>query len=80
MTTRTASQARGELYHLLDEAADSHEPILITGKRNNAVLNREENWLSIQETLSLAPIPKMRESIVKGLKTSPRKCSSKLKW
>ena len=38
MTTLLASEARARLYKLLDEAAASHEPIQITGKRNNAVL------------------------------------------
>ncbi len=33
MTTLTASQARAKLYKLLDEAAASHQPIQITGKR-----------------------------------------------
>ena len=33
-----ASEARARLYRLIDEAAKSHTPIRITGKRNNAVL------------------------------------------
>ncbi|MBD5805171.1 Antitoxin RelJ [Azoarcus sp. Aa7] len=50
MTTVTASEARANLYRLIDDAASSHEPILITGKRGNAVLLSEEDWSSIQET------------------------------
>ncbi len=42
MTTLTASQARSELYKLLDKVATSHEPIQIAGKRNNAVLISED--------------------------------------
>lgn len=80
MTTLTASEARSKLYKLLDEAAESHEPIQITGKRANAVLIAEEDWRSIQETLYLVSIPGMRESIRKGLKTPPEKCSTILKW
>ncbi|MEO6741509.1 MAG: type II toxin-antitoxin system Phd/YefM family antitoxin, partial [Chthoniobacteraceae bacterium] len=51
MTSLPVTQARSRLYQLLDEAADSHEPIQITGKRSNAVLVSEEDWRSIQETL-----------------------------
>ncbi len=51
MTTLSASEARAKLYKLLDEAASSHEPIQITGKRNNAVLVSEDDWRAIQETL-----------------------------
>lgn len=80
MTTLTASQARIRLYQLLDQAAKSHEPIQITGKRANAVLIGEDDWRAIQETLHLLSIPGMRESIRKGLKTSVKKCSPKLKW
>lgn len=80
MTTLTASQARAKLYKLLDEAAASHHPIQITGKRANAILISEEDWRAIQETLYLVSIPGMRESIKKGLKTSVKKCSKDLKW
>ncbi len=38
MTTLTAGEARSNLYRLIDEAASTHTPILITGKRSNAVL------------------------------------------
>ena len=80
MTTLTASEARAKLYKLLDETASSHKPIQITGKRNNAVIISEDDWRAIQETLYLLSIPKMRESIRKGLKTPVDKCSKELKW
>ena len=80
MTTMTASQARSSLYKLLDKAAQSHEPIQITGKRNNAVLIAEDDWRAVKETLYLLSIPGMRESIRKGLKTPLKKCGKELKW
>ncbi len=80
MTTLTASQARTELYKLLDKVAISHEPIQITGKRNNAVLISEEDWSAIKETLYLLSIPKMRESIKKGLKAPLKECSREVEW
>jgi prevent-host-death family protein len=80
MTTLTASQARAQLYKLLDKAASSHEPIQITGKRANAVLVSEEDWRAIQETIYLLSIPGMRESIRKGMKEPVEKCGVKLKW
>ena len=80
MTTLTASAARAKLYKLLDQAASSHEPVQITGKRSNAVLISEEDWRAIQETLYLLSIPGMRTSIRKGLKTPVKKCATKLSW
>lgn len=76
----TASAARAKLYKLLDQAASSHEPVQITGKRSNAVLISEEDWRAIQETLHLLSVPGMRASIRKGLKTPVKKCLTKLKW
>jgi antitoxin YefM len=80
MTTITATAARSKLYQLLIDAADSHEPIQITGKKANGVLVSEEDWRSIQETLYLVSIPGVRKSIVKGLSEPLAKTSTKLNW
>ena len=80
MTTITATHARTKLYTLMDELADSHQPIQITGKRSNAVLISEDDWRSIQETLYLTSIPGMKESIVKGMKTPADKCAKEIRW
>jgi antitoxin YefM len=80
MTTITATEARKQLYTLLDEVAESHSPVQIAGKRTTAVLISEDDWRSIQETLYLAGIPGMRESIRKGLKTPVEKCDRNLDW
>lgn len=80
MAGMTATEARSNLYRLIDEAADSHEPIVITGKRNNAVLVSEEDWSAIQETLFLLSIPNMRESIREGMDTSANECDEELDW
>jgi antitoxin YefM len=80
MTTLSASEARKRLYNLVDQVKESHEPIQIVGKRSSAVLVSEEDWKAIAETLYLASIPGMRESIKKGLKTPVEKCSEKPGW
>ena len=80
MPTLTATEARKRLYTLVDDVAESHDPIQIVGKRNSAVLVSEEDWRAIQETLYLSSIPEMRESIRKGLKTPVEKCEEDLDW
>lgn len=80
MQTLTASEARSNLYRLMDEAAESHQPITISGKRNNAVLVSAEDWSAIQETLFLLSIPNMRESIKAGIEESIEDCSKVLSW
>jgi antitoxin YefM len=80
MTSMTATEARKHLYGLLDDVADSHEPVQIVGKRQSAVLIAESDWRAVQETLYLTSVPGMRDSILKGLKTPVAKCSRKLDW
>lgn len=80
MRSISVSKARSDLYQLVKEASTSHEPIMITGKHNNAVIIGEEDWRAVKETLYLLSIPGMRESIRKGLKTPVDDCSTELKW
>ena len=80
MPTLSATEARTKLYRLIDQTSASHEPILITGKRGNAVLVSEDDWRSIQETLYLLNIPGMRESIREGLATPLDECREELDW
>ncbi len=80
MTTITATEARANLYRLMDAAAESHEPVVITGKRTRAVLVSEEDWRAIQETLFLISVPGMRESIREGMETPVEDCSEDLDW
>lgn len=80
MTTLTVSEARANLYRLIDETNTTHEPALIKGKRNNAILIAEDDWRSIQETLFLLSIPSMRQSIREGLETPLEETSKELKW
>jgi prevent-host-death family protein len=80
MSVKTVTQARADLYNLIDEAVASHRPVTITGRRGNAVLVSEEDWNAVQETLYLLNIPGMRESIVEGLNTPSEDCDKDLDW
>jgi prevent-host-death family protein len=80
MNTFTATQARSQLFRLMDEIAENHQPVLITGKRHNAILLSQEDWESIQETLYLLSIPGMRESIQTGIATPISECATELDW
>jgi len=80
MTTVTVTEARARLYKLLDEVAATREPILITGKRGNAILMAEADWRAIEETLYLLSVPGMRDSIVEGLNTPVEECDDEVEW
>jgi antitoxin YefM len=76
----TASEARANLYRLIDETNESHQPVLISGKRSSAVLVAAQDWDAIQETLYLLSVPGMRESIKKGMAEPLEKSARDLKW
>jgi PHD/YefM family antitoxin component YafN of YafNO toxin-antitoxin module len=50
MPTLTASEARANLYRLMDQAAESHQPIVITGNATN-----EDRHLSANARRAAAP-------------------------
>jgi len=80
MNVVTINHADTKLPYLINQVADSHQPILITAPEKNAVLISEEDWFAIEETLYLLSISGMRESIKKGLQTPLEECSKELKW
>ena len=80
MTTVNVTEARANLYKLIDDASASHEPVVITGKRGNAVLLSEDDWNAINETLYLLSVPGMRESIIEGIQENFDETSTELEW
>lgn len=76
----TASEARANLYRLIDQTAQSHQPIHISGKRTSAVLVAAEDWQAIQETLYLLSIPGMRESIKDAMAEPLEASATELDW
>ena len=80
MNIVTVSQARSNLYRLVDDTSSSHQPTFIKGKRNSSVLVCEEDWRSIQETIYLLSNPRMAESIIKGKKVSIEECAEEIEF
>jgi antitoxin YefM len=80
MTTIPVTTARANLYQLIDETVRSHEPVVIKGKRGNAVLLSESDWSALVETLHLVSLPGMRQSIQDGMNEQLAECSPELEW
>lgn len=80
MVVMTVTAARARLYNLIDQTETSHEPIIISGKRNNAVLLSESDWNALQETLYLCSIPGMRESILEASKEPLEESVEDIGW
>jgi len=78
--TMNITNARKDLYKLVQQVIESHEPVYITGKQGTAVIISENDWKNIEETLYLTSIPGMRESIIEGMNADINECSDKLEW
>jgi prevent-host-death family protein len=76
----SVSQVRADIYNVMDEAALTHEPVLITGKRNNMVMLSEEDWKAIEETLYLNSIPNMASSIQESMNADDSEFSEDIEW
>ena len=80
MTAVSATTARANLYRLIDQVNEESEPLTITGQRGNAVLIGEEDWQAIQETLFLASVPGLSESIRQSRTEGVGSGSTELDW
>jgi antitoxin YefM len=80
MTTLNVTEARANLYKLIEDTSVNHEPVVITSKRGNAVLLAEDDWNAINETLHLLSAPGMRKSILEGMQEGIDKSTTELEW
>ena len=78
--TMSVSQVRADIYNVMDETAQTHEPVLITGKRNNVVMLSEEDWNAIEETLYLNSMLNMASSIQESMEESDSEFSETIEW
>ncbi len=76
----SASQVRADIYNLMDRTAQTHEPIVITGKRNNVVMISQEDWEAIEETLYLNSIPNLSKSIRDALRADDSEFCENIEW
>ncbi|MBM3610241.1 MAG: type II toxin-antitoxin system Phd/YefM family antitoxin [Alphaproteobacteria bacterium] len=80
MNAYTPTQARANLFKLMEETNQSHNPIYILGKNNKAVLLSEEDYRSMIETLYIMSIPGMKDSILNASKASLSDFSESIDW
>lgn len=76
----TVSQARSNIYKIMDETSQTHQPIMITGKRNNVVMISEEDWNAIEETLYLNSVTGMADSIKEAMDAPDSEFIENIEW
>jgi prevent-host-death family protein len=80
MAVTNATNARKNLFRLMEQVNENHEPVLITGKKASAVLVSESDWQAMEETLYLDAIPGMARSIRQGMNAPVGELSDHLDW
>jgi antitoxin YefM len=63
MEIHNASQARANLFKLLEQINQEKKPCMITSRKGDGVLISKADWESIQETLYLQSIPGFIKSV-----------------
>ena len=76
----SVKEASDKLPDLVENTIEKREPVLISGKKNNAVLMAESDWQAMNETLQLLSVPGMRDAIKKGLSENLKSTSRNLNW
>lgn len=67
MITYNVTNARADLYKLVNRVNEDHAPIQIQGKTGDAILVSAEDWRAIEETLYLNSIPNLVEDLIDSL-------------
>jgi antitoxin YefM len=68
----TASQARAQLFPLIEQVNEDMKPVVITSKSGNAVLISESEYESMIETAYLLSTPANREWLLDSLAQADR--------
>ncbi len=59
----SASKARANLFSLVEQVNQKHQPMEITSRKGNAVLLSKADWDSLQKTLYLQSAPEFVQSV-----------------
>ncbi|MDR2099713.1 MAG: type II toxin-antitoxin system Phd/YefM family antitoxin [Campylobacteraceae bacterium] len=76
MINTNITSFRKSIFTMLEQTIKHNEPININTKDGNAVIISEDDYNGLMETLHLSSIPKLKETIIKGLKTPVSECIS----
>ena len=76
----TASQARAQLFPLIEQVNEDMKPVVITSKGGNAVLISESEYESMIETAYLLSTPANREWLMDSLAQADRGETTRLEF
>jgi len=71
-----ATYLRNNFFEILENCIKFGEKVSISGKKGNAVLLSEEEYRGLQAAAELCSVPKLKNKIIKGMKTSIKDCKA----
>ena len=74
MYNTNVTNARANLYNLVNMAIDNSEIVNINTKNGNALLISEDDYNSLVETLYLSADPEYKRSLIEGKNTRLEDC------
>ena len=74
MYNTNVTNARANLYNLVNMAIDNSEIVNINTKNGNALLISEDDYNSLVETLYLSSDPEYKRSLIEGKNTRLEDC------
>ncbi|MEG1719576.1 MAG: type II toxin-antitoxin system Phd/YefM family antitoxin [Clostridia bacterium] len=82
MYNTNITNARNNLYQLINMALEDSEVVNVSTKNGNAVILSEADYNSLLETLYLSTDPQYKQSLIDGKNTSISDCVSEsdVKW
>lgn len=83
MTSISATALRQDVYNIINRVNEDCTPVAVTnGRGKGAVLVGEDDWAAIEETLYLAGMPGMADSLLAGKAEPVGECVAEgdLEW
>lgn len=80
MRVYTISEAREKLFKIAQTTLETHEPVMISSKKQRLVLMSGDDYNAMQETFYIQSIKGLEKSILKGLKEPLSECATEINW
>lgn len=74
------TKARKDIFRLVEQVSQSHEPIKIVGKHNSVVMISEDDWKAIEETNYLNSIPHIAKTIKESMDDGIENAVKSIDW
>jgi len=80
MRVYTISEAREKLFKIAQTTLETHEPVMISSKKQRLVLMSGDDYNAMQETFYIQSVKGLEESILEGAREPLSECATEINW